>query len=90
MNQVLLWKGPHPMAGLLPLKELKEAAKAQGLKGYSRMDKSEITSLLEIVLVWKGDTKAVRFLGQAFLRTCAVERWTEVGSGDNRRWSPAA
>jgi hypothetical protein len=90
MNQVLLWKGPHPIAGLRPLKELREEAKAQGLKGYSKMGKGEITSMLELVLVWKGDSKAVRFLGQAFLRTCAVERWKKARSGNNRRWSPAA
>jgi hypothetical protein len=86
MNQALLWKGPHPMAGLLPLKELRDAAKAQGLKGYSKMSKSEITSLLELVLVWKDDTKTVRFLGQALLRTCEVERWKK----GRRRWSPSA
>ena len=38
-------------------------------------------SKLELVLVWKGDTKTVRFLGQAFLRTCEVERWKKVGRG---------
>ena len=86
MNNITMWKGPHPSAGLRPLKELREAAKAQGLKGYSKMSKGEITSLLELVLVWKGDTKTVRFLGQAFLRTCEVERWKKV----RRRWSPSA
>jgi len=47
-------------------------------------------SKLELVVVWKGDTKTVRFLGQAFLRTCEVERWKKVGYGVYRRWSPAA
>ena len=48
------------MLGLLTLNELREAAKAQGLKGYSKMSKDEIKSLLELVVVWKGDTKTVR------------------------------
>ena len=90
MSKVLLWKGPRPILGLLTLNELREAAKAQGLKGYSKMSKNEIKSLLELVVVWKGDTKTVRFLGQAFLRTCEVERWKKVGYGVHRRWSPAA
>ena len=90
MSKVLLWEGPRPILGLLTLNELREAAKAQGLKGYSKMSKDEIKSLLELVVVWKGDTKTVRFLGQAFLRTCEVERWKKVGWGGHRRWSPAA
>ena len=90
MSKVLLWEGPRPILGLLTLNELREAAKAQGLKGYSKMSKDEIKSLLELVVVWKGDTKTVRFLGQAFLRTCEVERWKIVGYGVHCRWSPAA
>jgi len=90
MRKALLWEGPRPILGLLTLNELREAAKAQGLKGYSKMSKDEIKSLLELVVVWKGDTKTVRFLGQAFLRTCEVERWKKVRYGVHRRWSPAA
>ena len=72
------------------VKELREAAKAMGLKGYSRMRKSEMEALLEPVVVWKGDTKIERFLGRAYLRTCEVERWRRVGARDRFRWSPAA
>ena len=36
MRKALLWEGPRPILGLLTLNELREAAKAQGLKGYSK------------------------------------------------------
>ena len=58
MSKAFLWNEPQPILALLTLSELREAAKAQGLKGYSRMSKNEITSLLELVVVWKGDTKS--------------------------------
>ena len=54
------------------LSELRQRAKLQGLRGYSKLPKAKLLWLLEAVVVWKGDRKAVHFLKSDFLRTCNV------------------
>ena len=72
------------------LSELRQRAKLQGLRGYSKLPKAKLLWLLEAVVVWKGDRKAVHFLKSDFLRTCKVHKWEEVGTGRYRRWLPQA
>ena len=70
--------------------ELRKQAKAEGLKGYSRLPKPQLAHLLETVVVCKGDTRAVRHLGTGYLRKCKVHQWESKGTGRYRRWLPQA
>jgi hypothetical protein len=72
------------------LSELRQQAKSAGFKGYYRLPKARLSWFLEPVVVWKGDCKAVRYLGSEYLRSCKVHRWEEVGSGQYHRWLPQA
>lgn len=74
----------------VPLAELRQRAKLEGLTGYGKLPKAKLLWLLEAVVVWKGDRKAGRHLGYRYLRTCKVHRWEEVGSGRYHRWLPQA
>jgi hypothetical protein len=72
------------------LSELRQRARSDGLKGHSQLPKAKLAWLLERVVVWKGDLKAVRHVGREYLRACEVDTWKKVGRGRYERWLPKA
>ena len=72
------------------LSALRQQAKSDGLTGHSRLPMTKLAWLLERVVVWKGDPKAVRHLGSEYLRTCKVHKWKKGGRGRYERWQPQA
>lgn len=72
------------------LKVLRERARLEGLRRYSRMRKADLERALAPTIVYRGDVAVVRRLGRAYLRTCAVATWEQVGRGRFKAWRPAA
>jgi hypothetical protein len=58
---------------------LRAMAKQQGLRGFSRLTKSELLDALKTIVVHKGDLRVTRKLGSAYLRMCDVSRWQSNG-----------
>lgn len=70
------------------LTELRKAVKQLGLSGYSKMTKPQLQAALALVEVHRGDLKATRKLGSAYLRTCQVGQWRNKGSKSRPYWEP--
>jgi hypothetical protein len=70
------------------LAELRDQARGIGLKGFSRMTKDSLNAALAIVEVHRGDIKATRKLGAAYLRKCKVGRWRNKGTSRHPAWQP--